>query len=288
MEVKEIFDPKTFTLTYVVYDSHTKDAVIIDPVLDFDPLTWRYATRSADAVDEVIKARALKVHWILDTHAHADHLSGMEVLKERFGAATAIGKEITFVQSYFKQIYNLPDTLPVDGRQWSRLLDDGDVLNAGSLSIKVLHTPGHTPACMSYVIGDAVFTGDALFMPDYGTGRCDFPNGSAEAMYRSVKEKLYTLPKETRVFVGHDYMPDGREMKFETTIAESMAYNVQLNERTTMAEFVSFRQKRDRLLDPPALILQSLQVNIDAGRMPPAEPNGRVYLKMPINFLGRS
>lgn len=288
MEVKEIFDPKTFTLTYVVYDPDTKDAVIIDPVLDFDPLTWRYATRSADTVEEIVKARGLKIHWILDTHAHADHLSGMEVLRERFGAPTAIGKEITFVQSYFKKAYNLPDTFPVDGRQWSRLLDDEDVLEAGSLRIRAIHTPGHTPACMSYVIGDAVFTGDALFMPDYGTGRCDFPNGSAEAMYRSVKEKLYSLPKDTTVFVGHDYMPDGREMKFETTIGESMTNNVQLSDRTTMAEFVAFRQKRDRLLDPPVLILQSLQVNIDAGKIPEAEANGRSYLKMPLNFLGRS
>lgn len=286
MEVKAFFDPDTFTLTYVVYDPGSLDAVVIDPVLDLDLLTWRTSTKSVDAVAAFIDERSLQVRWILDTHAHADHLSGMATLEERFGAPSAIGEHIVTVQRMFRDIYNL-EGFCADGHQFDKLLADGEVLQGGSLSIRALHTPGHTPACMSYVIDDAVFTGDALFMPDYGTGRCDFPAGSAEALYDSVMDKLYELPPATRVFVGHDYLPGGRPLAYETTIGVSRESNVQLRAGITKADFVRFRQERDATLAPPRLILQSLQVNIDAGRLPAPEPNGTRYLKIPIDFLGR-
>ncbi|WP_428265819.1 MBL fold metallo-hydrolase [Haliangium sp.] len=286
MQVKAFFDEPTFTLTYVVYDPESRDAVVIDPVLDFDPLTWRTSTASAEAVIEFVRAHQLDVKWILDTHAHADHLTGMDALKHRLEAPTAIGERITLVQETFKQIYHLGD-VPTDGRQFDALLGDGEVLPAGSFAVKALHTPGHTPACMSYLIGDMVFTGDALFMPDYGTGRCDFPRGDAEALYDSVTTKLYTLPAPTRVFVGHDYLPGGRELAYETTIGDSLEHNVQLRAGTTKADFVAFRHTRDSSLAPPKLILQSLQVNIVAGRLPSPEDNGVSYFKIPINFLGR-
>jgi glyoxylase-like metal-dependent hydrolase (beta-lactamase superfamily II) len=286
MQVKAFFDAPTYTLTYVAFDPATRDAVIIDPVLDFDPLTWRTSTSSVDQVQEFVRENSLQVRWVLDTHAHADHLTGMRVAAERFGAPSAIGKEITFVQDFFAGVYNLEGQVHTDGRQFDKLLEDGEVLDAGGLSIKALHTPGHTPACLSYQIGDTVFTGDALFMPDYGTGRCDFPNGSAEALYESVTGKLYKLDPATRVFVGHDYLPDGRPLAFETTIGESMERNVQLRAGTTKADFIQFRNDRDKTLAPPKLILQSLQVNIDAGKLPEPESNGLVYFKMPVNFLG--
>jgi glyoxylase-like metal-dependent hydrolase (beta-lactamase superfamily II) len=285
MQVRAFFHEPTFTLTYVVYDAVSRDAVVIDPVLDFDPFTWRTSTTSADQVMFFVREHGLRVHWILDTHAHADHLSGMDVLEKALQARTAIGARITVVQETFKQIYNLPE-LATDGRQFDTLLEDGQVLDAGALAITALHTPGHTPACMSYLIGDAVFTGDALFMPDYGTGRCDFPRGDAVMLYDSVVNKLYTLPPETRVFVGHDYLPGGRPLAYETTIGESREGNVQLRNGTTCADFVTFRRHRDALLAPPKLILQSLQVNIEAGRLPAPEANGRRYLKMPLDFLG--
>ena len=286
MEVKAFFDEPTFTLTYVAYDPDTRDAVVIDPVLALDALTWRTSTAAVDRVVDFVRVNRLRVHWILDTHAHADHLSGMDAIKRVLHAPTAIGARITAVQEVFKDIYDLPD-FPADGRQFDRLLEDRDVIHAGKLAIEAMHTPGHTPACLSYLIGDAVFTGDALFMPDYGTGRADFPGGDAAALYDSVMYKLYTLPDDTRVFVGHDYMPGGRPLAFETTIGASSEQNVQLRNGTTRADFVAFRHHRDASLAPPRLILQSLQVNIDAGRLPAPAANGRRYLKMPVDFLGR-
>ncbi|GMV44186.1 MAG: hypothetical protein AMXMBFR64_59210 [Myxococcales bacterium] len=286
MEIKAFFDKSTWTLTYVAWDPATGDAVVIDPVLDFDPATWGLSTRSVDEVAALVAERSLTVRWVLDTHAHADHLTGMEVLRERYGAPTAIGARITEVQEFFKGVYDVP-ALRTDGSQWTKLVSDHEVLDAGSLKVEVIATPGHTPACSSYKIGDAVFTGDALFMPDYGTGRCDFPKGSAEQLYDSITKRLYTLDPATRVLTGHDYLPGGRELRYETTIGESMERNVQLRAGTSRSDFVAFRKGRDATLAPPRLILESLQVNVDAGRLPAPEANGRRYLKMPLDFLGR-
>jgi glyoxylase-like metal-dependent hydrolase (beta-lactamase superfamily II) len=286
MQVRSFFHEPTFTLTHVAYDPVSRDAVVIDPVLDFDPLTWRTSTASVEALVAFLREHELRVHWILDTHAHADHLSGMDALKRAIHAPTAIGARITAVQEIFKKVYDLPD-FPADGRQFDHLVQDREVLPAGTLAVEALATPGHTPACLSYRIRDAVFTGDAMFMPDYGTGRCDFPGGDAGTLYDSVMHRLYELPGDTRVFVGHDYMPGGRLLAYETTIAASRAHNVQLGEGTTRADFIAFRRRRDATLDPPRLILQSLQVNIDAGRLPAPGPGGRRYLKMPLDYLGR-
>jgi glyoxylase-like metal-dependent hydrolase (beta-lactamase superfamily II) len=283
-EVKAFFDQRTQTLTYVVFDPQTHDAVVIDPVLDYEPVGSFTFTESSDLVTAFVRERELRLHYVLETHAHADHLSGSQLLARRFGARVAIGRRITEVQATFKHIFDLPATFATDGSQFDRLLDEGVVLPAGSLSIGALATPGHTPACLSYLIGDAVFTGDALFMDDYGTGRCDFPKGSADALFDSV-QKLYRLPDATRVFVGHDYQPGGREPRWQTTIGDSKRRNVQLNERTTRAEFVSFRQRRDAQLAAPRLLFQSVQVNADAGRLPPPHENGVRYLRLPLNFL---
>jgi len=285
MEIKAFFHEPSFTLTYVVYDEATKDAVVIDPVLDLDLLTWRISTEAVDEVAAFVADKGLKVHWVADTHVHADHLTGMAVLKSRFNAPTAIAREITTVQDVFAGIYNLKDEVPTDGRQFDRLLADGDVLVAGSLVVEALHTPGHTPACMTYKIGDALFTGDALFMPDYGTGRCDFPKGSAEDLYTSITTKIYTQPAETRVFTGHDYMPNGRPLRYMCTVGESRETNIQLRATTSREDFVKFRTERDKTLKPPRFILPSLQVNIRAGELPPTEGNDRRYFKMPIDLF---
>ncbi|TNF36784.1 MAG: MBL fold metallo-hydrolase [Deltaproteobacteria bacterium] len=285
MEIKAFFHEASNTLTYLVWDPDTKDAVVIDPVLDLDLLTWKVTTSSVDEVAAFIADRGLNVHWVLDTHVHADHLTGMAVLKEKLGAPTGIGANITTVQDLFGGIFNVTEQVPADGRQFDKLIQDGEVLSAGSFQIEAIATPGHTPNCMTYKIDDALFTGDALFMPDYGTGRCDFPRGSAEDLYESVTQKLYTLPGETRVFTGHDYMPNGRELKFESTIAEQREGNIQLRATTSREDYVAFRQSRDKTLKPPRFILPSLQVNIRAGALPEPEDNGRVYFKMPTGVL---
>lgn len=282
MQIRAFFDARTFTLTYVVHDPATGDAVIIDPVLDFDPASGRTWKESVDEVLAYVREHGLNVRWILETHAHADHLSGSQPLKEALGAGVVIGQDITKVQEVFAPVFDLGADFPTDGRQFDRLLTHGEVLQAGSLEVKALHTPGHTPACLSYLIGDAVFTGDALFMPDYGVGRCDFPAGSAETLYRSVHEVLYSLPPQTRVFVGHDYQPGGRPVRYETTIGESAAQNVQLRTETPAEQFVAFRQARDATLAAPRLLLPSVQVNINAGRLPEPAANGRRYLRIPI------
>ncbi len=286
MEITAFFEKNTGTLTYVVWDAETSDAIIFDSVLDFDPTSWRVFTESVDKVEKFIMDHELNVHWVLDTHAHADHLSGMDELKRRLGARTAIGEPITEVQKYFKDAFNLEKGFPTDGSQFDHLIKDGEALKAGCFSIKAIHTPGHTPACFSYKIDDIVLTGDSLFMPDFGMGRCDFPNGSADDLFNSVSCKLYKLPPETRVFVGHDYQPGGRELRYETTIEQSRMSNKQLKAQTTREDFVRMRTERDATLSPPKLILQSLQVNIRAGRLPDAEENGRRYLKMPLDFFG--
>ncbi|MFT5683341.1 MAG: glyoxylase-like metal-dependent hydrolase (beta-lactamase superfamily II) [Myxococcota bacterium] len=286
MQIKSFFDPRTWTLTYVVWDDATRQAMIIDPVLDYDPRAVSITTEAADAVIAFVRSQELSVAWILETHAHADHLSASQHLKEHLGGVVAIGQHITAVQEVFHAAFNLSATVPVDGSQFDRLLGDGDILTMGGLSITVIATPGHTPACVSYHIGDALFTGDALFMPDSGTGRCDFPRGSAEDLYRSVHGRLYNLPEETRVFVGHDYQPGGRELAFETTIGVSKSSNKQLTADTDLETFVAFRAARDATLSPPTLLLQSIQVNINAGHLPEPEDNGQRYLKLPIGLLG--
>ncbi|MCB9777751.1 MAG: MBL fold metallo-hydrolase [Alphaproteobacteria bacterium] len=283
-EVKAFFDPATWTLTFVVWDRATKDAVIIDPVLDFDPLAVSTSERSATEVGDFVEQQGLHLKWILETHAHADHLSGSQVLKDRFGAGVVIGQSITAVQDVFKGVFGLGEDFHADGSQFDKLVADGEALAAGSLTIEAIATPGHTPACMTYKIGDAIFTGDALFMPDFGTGRCDFPKGSAEDLYDSI-QKLYALPDETRVFVGHDYQPGGREVAWETTVGASKAGNKQLTGTTSREDFVKFRSDRDAQLQPPKLIFQSIQVNIRAGRLPDPEGNGLRYLKLPMGVF---
>lgn len=285
MEIRTFYDARTFTLTYVVFDAETKDALVIDPVMDYEPVGSKVFTDSVDEVSEFLKSEALKVHWILETHAHADHLSGAQLLKERFpGAKTAIGERITVVQEKFKEVFGLPEDFPTDGRQFDKLIADGEALRAGSVEAKMLFTPGHTPACGTYQIGDALFTGDALFMPDMGTGRCDFPAGSADDLYASIK-RLYELPDETRVFVGHDYQPGGRELAYETTIGEEKEKNIQLKAGTSREDFVKFRTERDATLNAPKLLFQSIQVNIDAGNLPEPSENEMRYLKIPVNVF---
>lgn len=284
LQIKSFFDPDTYTLTYVVHDPQTRDAVVIDPVWDYDPAASKVTTESVDKVFKYIGEQELKVHLIMETHAHADHLSGAQLLKEKIPTAkVVIGERITAVQHMFKDIYNLPPRFMVNGIQFDLLAKEEETLEAGSITIKTLFTPGHTPACASYLIEDAVFVGDAIFMPDYGTGRCDFPGGSAEDLYHSIHEKLYRLPDETRVFTGHDYQPDGRELRFESTIGEQKRSNIQLKEKTTREEFIRFRKERDATLKAPRLLLPSIQVNIDAGKLPEAENNGKHYLKIPIS-----
>ncbi len=284
MEIHAFADEeRTWTVTYVVYDPASKDAVIIDPVLDLDTTPWRTSTDSLDRIIELVESKQLHVHWILDTHVHADHISGAAWLKKRLNTPMAIGSKIRRVQEVFKGTFNLPADFPTDGSQFDRLLEDGDVLQAGSLAVQVLSTPGHTPACCTYQIGDALFTGDVLFMPDVGVARCDFPDGSASDLYRSVK-RLYELPHETRVFVGHDY-PSGRPFQYQTTIAESKAFNTDLPGKIDEAQFVKNIQARDSRLPAPRLLFPSLQLNINAGELPQPENNDVAYLKVPLNYL---
>jgi glyoxylase-like metal-dependent hydrolase (beta-lactamase superfamily II) len=284
MTVEAFFDAATWTLTYLVYDPESRDAVIIDPVLDFDPLTVDVNTRSAAEVADRAEALGLKVHFVLDTHAHADHLSAFQYLKERLGAQIGIGAEIGQVQAVFKGIFGFDDSFDTTGAQWDVLLKDGEPLEAGTLTIDPIHSPGHTPACYVYKIGDALFTGDVVFMPDFGTGRCDFPGGSANDLYDSV-QRLYAMDGSTRVFVGHDYQPGGRQLEYETTVEKCRTTNIHLKADTSREDFVALRTKRDATLSPPKLIFQSLQVNAKAGVLPDPEANGRRYLRMPIGVF---
>jgi glyoxylase-like metal-dependent hydrolase (beta-lactamase superfamily II) len=286
MQVKAFFDSRTFTVTYIVHDPATNDAVIIDPVLDYDPAASKVWAESVEQVIEYVRAEKLNVHYILETHAHADHLSGSQLLKRAFPQAKiAVGERITVVQQTFKTIFNLTEDFATDGSQFDRLLKDGEIVDAGSLKLEVIFTPGHTPACATYKIEDAIFTGDAIFMPDGGTGRCDFPAGSAKDLYHSISRKLYALPDTTRVFVGHDYQPGGREVKWETTIGDEKQNNIQLKATTSEDEFIQFRAARDKTLAAPKLLFQSVQVNIDAGKMPKPSEDKKRYLKIPINVF---
>lgn len=283
MKIEAFYDPTTCTLTYVVYDPQSRDAVVIDPVLDYDPLSSATGTTSLEALESFLRERELRLHDVLETHAHADHLSGSQYLKRRFDAKVGIGARIRDVQKVFADIFDLGPTFAIDGSQFDRLFEDGERVTAGTLAFEVLATPGHTPACVTYAFGDAVFTGDALFIEDYGTGRCDFPSGSADALYGSVHERLYALPDATRVFVGHDYQPNGRALRYQTTIGHSKQANIQLRASTTREEFVRKRTERDAQLAAPRLLYPSVQINIDAGRLPKPHANGRRYLAVPLN-----
>lgn len=285
MNIETFYDEHTATFSYIVWDAASRDAVLIDPVLDYDPVGSKVWTESVDAALGFLKDKNLTLHYVLETHAHADHMSGSQIVKEHYpDAVLAIGDRIRAVQKVFKRVFDLPDHFATDGSQFDRLLEDGEVVEAGTLRLKVIATPGHTPACVTYQVEDAIFTGDALFMPDMGTGRCDFPAGSADDLYNSVN-RLYTLPDETRVFVGHDYQPNGRALANETTIGEEKTHNVQLKATTTREEFVKFRNARDATLRAPRLLYQSIQVNVDAGALPDANAEEQRYLRIPLNVF---
>lgn len=281
MDIKAYFDPATFTVTYLVSDPETKQAAIIDPVLDFDPASARLATESADRVLADAADAGLTVQWVLDTHAHADHLSAADHVRRKTGARYGIGARIVEVQRQFKPMFNAADLIP-DGHVFDHLFEDDETFRIGNLDVRVIHTPGHTPACVTYLVDDAAFVGDTLFMPDFGTARTDFPGGDAATLYRSM-QKILALPPETRIFVGHDYLPEGRDTyQWETTVAEQRAHNIHVHDGVEEADFVKMREARDATLAAPRLILPSLQVNIRAGSLPPEEEDGQVYLKLPV------
>ena len=281
--VKGFYDPRTFSIQYVAHCPATKKCAIIDPVLDFDPKSGATATLSADAILAYVEAEGLTVEWILDTHPHADHFSAARYLKEKTGAPTAIGEKVVKVQALWKEIYNWPD-MPTDGSQWDKLFAKGETFAVGEIAAKVLFSPGHTLASITYVIGDAAFVHDTLFQPDGGTARADFPGGSAEALWLSIQEIL-ALPDETRVFTGHDYQPGGREVRWQSTVGEQKATNIHLTKAKTQAAFVDLREARDKTLSMPNLILAALQVNTMGGRLPEPESNGTRYLKIPLDRL---
>jgi len=284
MTVQHFSDERTSTLTYVVHDDRSRIGVVIDSVTDYDPKSGRTWNETNDRVAAYVDDHGLEIPYVLDTHAHADHLTGMPYFKKRYGARTVIGWRIRGVQERFRDIFNLGAEFATDGRQFDYLVADEEVVHAGPLRIRALHSPGHTPACMCYLIGDALFVGDALFMPDFGVGRCDFPGGSASALYDSI-QRLYRLPAETRVFSGHDYRPGGRPLKWESSIGEEKAFNVQIDERKRRGEFTASRKQRDATLEMPTLIFPAIQVNIRAGELPSPESNGVSYLKIPLNLL---
>ncbi len=283
-EVHGLFDPATATVTYIVHAGPGTSCAIIDSVLDYDPKSGRTRTASADKVIDYVTANRLVVEWILETHAHADHLTAALYLKNRLGGKIAIGQQITAVQRVFKDIFNLENEFRADGSQFDVLLKDGEAFQIGQLSATVIAVPGHTPACVAYQIGDAVFAGDTIFMPDVGTARCDFPGGDAKTLYASVR-KLLSLPPETRLFMCHDYPPKTRTVTFETTVAEQRAKNIHVHDGISEAQFVEMRSQRDATLDMPMLILPAVQINIRAGELPPKESNGTAYVKIPLNAL---
>ena len=284
-DVKAFFDPATNTVSYVVSDPATKHAAIVDSVLDYDPKSGRTSKVSADAVIAFVRDEGLTVQWILETHVHADHLSAAPYLKDQVGGTLAIGSNIRTVQDVFGKVFNAGTEFARDGSQFDRLFEDGETFMLGQIEAKAIHTPGHTPACMTYVIGDAAFVGDTLFMPDYGTARCDFPGGDAHALYRSI-QTLYALPDETRLFLCHDYLPEGRDTyQWETTIGAQKAGNIHVHQGVSEEAFVKMRTARDATLAMPVLILPSVQVNMRAGHMPPPDENGLTYLKIPVDAL---
>ena len=284
-EVKAFFDEATNTISYVVWDSTTNQAAIVDSLLDFDQASGRTMTKSADLMIAFVKEAGLKVDWIIDTHVHADHLTAAPYIKSQLGGRTGIGEHIATVQKVFGEIFNEGQEFHTDGSQFDHLFKDGETYKVGNIDARAIHTPGHTPACMSHLIGDSLFVGDTIFMPDFGTARCDFPGGDAGTLYDSI-QKLFALPEETRVFLCHDYKAPGRdEYVWETTIAEEKAHNKHVHTGISKEEFVKMRTERDATLEMPKLILPSVQINMRAGQMPPAEENGKRYMKIPINAL---
>jgi glyoxylase-like metal-dependent hydrolase (beta-lactamase superfamily II) len=283
--VDAFFDDATNTVSYIVREPEGRSCAIIDSVLDYDQAAGRTDTSSADAIIAFVKANDLKVAWILESHVHADHLSAAPYLQDQLGGKIGIGTQITVVQDTFGKVFNEGTAFQRDGSQFDALFEDGDSLNIGQMRVDVMHTPGHTPACLTYVIGDTAFVGDTLFMPDFGTARCDFPGGSASDLYQSI-QRILSLPDDTRVFVGHDYKAPGRdEFAWETTIGEQKALNIHIGEGRPMEEFVTMRTARDGKLGMPRLILPSIQTNMRAGRMPEPEDDGKSYFKVPINTL---
>lgn len=283
-QVQAFFDAATWTVSYVVYDHVGGHCAIVDPVLDYDPKSGRTRTTSAESLMVFIRSQNLTVQWILETHAHADHLSAAHYLRDQLGGQIAIGAAITQVQTVFKGIFHLEPAFQTDGSQFDALLHDGQTFAIGQLQAQALSVPGHTPACMAYQVGDAVFVGDTLFMPDVGTARCDFPGGNAHTLYQSIR-KLLSLAPETRLFMCHDYPPASRAAAWECTVAEQRAHNIHVHDGISEEAFVAMRSARDATLEMPVLILPAVQINIRAGQMPPAEANGVAYLKIPLNAL---
>ncbi len=284
-EVKTFFHEPTFTATHVVWDPDAKIAAIVDSVLDYDHKAGRTSTEAADALIAFVEEQGLTVDWILETHAHADHLTAAPYLKEKLGGKIAIGDHIKDVQKVFKGVFNAEESFATDGSQFDHLFKDGESFMVGTIPAHVLHTPGHTPACLTYVIGDAAFVGDTLFMPDYGTARVDFPGGDGPTLFRSI-QKIFSLPPETRLYLCHDYKAPGRDaFVWETTVADEKARNIHVHDGVSEQEFVKFRTERDATLEMPVLILPSVQVNMRGGHLPPAEDNGISYLKLPVNAL---
>ena len=286
-DVKAFFDPDTFTVSYIVSDPASKQCAIVDSVLDYNPNAGTTDTSSADQIIDYVKQQGLTVQWLLETHVHADHLSAAPYLQDKVGGRLAIGSHIRTVQDTFGKVFNAGSEFQRDGSQFNQLFDDGDVFKVGEIEARAMHTPGHTPACMTYLIGDAAFVGDTLFMPDYGTARCDFPGGDARVLYQSV-QKIFALADDTRMFLCHDYLPSGRQdYVWETTVGAQKRENIHIHQGISEDQFVAMRTSRDAELDMPRLILPSVQVNMRAGHMPPAEDNGIQYLKIPVNVLGR-
>jgi glyoxylase-like metal-dependent hydrolase (beta-lactamase superfamily II) len=281
-DVTAFFDEATFTVTYVVVDPQTKRAAVIDPVLGYDAKSGWTNTGRADEVAAFVTERGLTVDWLLETHVHADHLTAAPYLKEKLGGRTGIGDRIGVVQDTFRKVFNAEAGFAADGSQFDHLFADGETFRIGGIEARVMHTPGHTPACVTYVAGDAAFVGDTLFMPDYGTARCDFPGGDARTLYRSIRRTL-SLPPETRLFMCHDYAPNGRDYAWETTVAAQNADNIHINATVGEDDFVRMRTERDAKLAVPVLLLPSVQINMRAGALPPPEGNGISYVKIPLN-----
>ncbi|WMW79839.1 MBL fold metallo-hydrolase [Undibacterium cyanobacteriorum] len=282
--ILSFFDPVTCTASYIVFDREGGTAAVIDPVLDYDPKSGRTKTKSADSLLTALEEKGLRLEWIIETHAHADHLSGAHYLRNKVGGKIAIGVHIDQVQNVFKKLFHLEPEFAVNGSQFDHLFQEDETFHIGDLQAKALYVPGHTPADMAYQIGDAIFVGDTMFMPDVGTARCDFPGGDAHMLYRSV-HRLLGFPGETRLYMCHDYPPNGREVRFYTTVAEQRQHNIHVRDGISEEDFVAMRKKRDATLDMPMLILPAVQVNIRAGNPPPPEANGISYLKIPLNGI---